>query len=122
MILKMPFVAHPTKNMDQAKAFYENVLGFKLEHDYGNGAWVEFSLPDGNTLALETYSQEGPYLALETDDIAKEVSTLRERGTNVLRDVWENKDAEGQLVCKMALIADPDGNHLLLHEIAPRRR
>ena len=122
MITKMAFVAHPTKDMAQAKKFYEQVLGLTLSKTYAEGAWLEFDLPDGKTLAIETFSNEGPYLALETDNIEKEIAGLKERGANILKDVWENKEADGKPVCKMSVIADPDGNQILLHEIAAHRR
>lgn len=122
MITKMAFVAHPTKNMDQAKKFYEEVLGLKLAKTYAKGAWLEYDLPDGKTLAIETFSNEGPYLALETDNIESEIAGLKERGANVLKDVWENKEPDGKSVCKMSIIADPDGNQILLHEMAAHRR
>ena len=33
----------------------------------------------------------------------------------MIKDVWDNK------VCKMALIKDPEGTVLMLHQIAPDR-
>ncbi len=99
MITKAPFFAHPTSNMDESKSFYQNVLGLKIEKEFGN-VWVEFALPDGNTLAVETFSKEGPYLALESDDIEKEVVRLKEQGVKVIQDVWENKDDDGHPFAK----------------------
>ncbi len=36
------------------------------------------------------------------------------------KDVWSNEH-EGKLICKMAIITDPDGNPIMLHQIADWR-
>ena len=116
MIKKVAFIGHRVKDMDSAKQFYGDLLRLPktAEHD---GKWVEFDTPDGKSIALESFSPEGtpPYMALETDDIAAEVARLKEAGVPVLIDVMDNK------VCKMAIVQDPSGNSVMLHEIAPER-
>ena len=119
MIKKFAFVGHPSKDMQKAKQFYGELLGLKLDAEYTD-KWIEYSAPDGKVVALDGYSPElspeaGPFLALETDDIEKELGRLKAAGTTILKDLFDNG------TCKMAIIQDPNGNNLMLHEIAPDR-
>ncbi len=125
MIKKVAFIGHPTKDLEGTRKFYQDVLGLKEVANFQN-CWIEFTTPGGSTIALDTFSpKQNPaatvYMALETDDIAKEMERLKGAGVKTLHDVFENKDQEGNEVCKMAIIADPEGNTILLHEIAPHR-
>jgi predicted enzyme related to lactoylglutathione lyase len=118
MIKKIAFVGYPSKDMEAAKKFYGETLGLPVAMDHDK--WAEFTTPEGKAICLDGHSPEaskdpGPYLALETDGIEAEVSRLKDAGVTVIKEVWDNK------VCKMALVADPNGNVLMLHEIAPDR-
>jgi predicted enzyme related to lactoylglutathione lyase len=126
MITKIAFVAHPTRDMEKMKRFFGETLGLPNTATYGD-VWAEFDTPDGKSIALDAYSPqfaEDPqvYLALETDDIEAEVERLRTAGTTIAKDVWTNKTPEGAEVCKMAVIVDPEGHGIMLHQIAPKRR
>lgn len=125
MIKKIAFVAHPTRDIDRAREFYGELLGLAASADYGD-VWSEFESPDGKAIALDTFTPQNVddpavYMALETDDIEAEVSRLKEAGVNVVQDVWSNED-QGREICKMAIILDPDGNPIMLHQIAEWRR
>jgi len=123
MITKMAFVAQPTKKMDEMKTFYGETLGLAGSKDMGG--WAEFVTPDGKTVALDTYSAQMPdakcYLALESDDIEADVQRLKDAGATIGKDVWSN-DHDGVHLCKMAMVSDPDGNPVMLHQIAEDRR
>ena len=125
MIRKMAFVGHPTRDIDRAKRFYGETLGLALSHDYG-GKWVEFETPDGKTIALDTFTPEAvespvPYLALESDDIEADFARLRDGGAQVIREVWANEGEDGRELCRMAVVLDPEGNPIMLHQIAAWR-
>ena len=116
MIKKVAFIGHRVTDMDRAKKFYGEVLGLDKTAEY-EGKWCEFDTPDGKTIALDTFSPEGtpPYMSLETDNIEAEVERLKAAGVDVLMDVRDNK------VCKMAIIKDPEGNGIMLHQMSPER-
>lgn len=116
MITKIAFVSHPTRDMAASKKFFGEVLGLKASANHED-KWCEFDTPDGKSIALDTFApvEKGPYLALETDDIEKEMSRLRKRGVTALMDIMDNK------VCKMAIILDPSGHSLMLHQMHPDR-
>jgi catechol 2,3-dioxygenase-like lactoylglutathione lyase family enzyme len=125
MITKIAFIGQPTRDLAESRRFYGEVLGLKNSVNYADH-WSEYQTPDGKTIALDTFSpKESPhpasYLALETDDIVAEVARLKAAGVSVIKDVWVNDDGAGTEVCKMAIILDPDGNTVILHQIAPHR-
>lgn len=124
MITKIAFVAHPTRDMGAMKDFYGEVLGLKLSGDYGD-MWAEFDAPDGKSIALDPHTpkqmESAPvYMALESDDIEADVARVREAGATIVKDTWANEH-EGKEICKMALVLDPDGNMVMLHQIAAWR-
>ena len=122
MITKIAFVAQPTKNMDAMKTFYGETLGLAAGPDYQ--MWAEFECPDGKTVALDTFSAQmddaRSYMALESDDIEADVERLKDAGATISKDVWSN-DHDGKHICKMAIVQDPDGNPVMIHQIAPDR-
>lgn len=125
MIRKIAFIGHPTRDMERAKRFYGEALGLEMDRDYG-GKWVEFTTPDGKTIALDTFTPEAvdapvPYLALESDDIEADFARLREGGAKVIREVWANAGEDGRELCRMAVALDPEGNPIMLHQIAAWR-
>lgn len=120
MITKVAFIGHRSTDIEASKRFYGELLGLPqtayFEHGDA-GTWMEYDTPEGKSIAIETFSPEGspPCLALETDDIEAEVARLEAAGVTIIKPVWDNK------VCKMAMIADPSGNTIMLHQIAPDR-
>ena len=116
MITKMAFVSHPTRDMASSKKFFGDILGLRQTASHED-KWCEFDTPDGKTIALDTFSpiDKGPYLALETDNIEKEMSRLRKRGVTTVMDIMDNK------VCKMAMVQDPNGHSIMIHQMEPGR-
>lgn len=111
------FVSYGVSNMDKALAFYRDTLGLKLEMVY-EGIWAEFSV-GGVTLALvgppwgsppQPGYQGGGTVALAVEDVQASLAELKAKGVAVLDGPHDSP------VCHMALIADPDGNRLWLHQ------
>lgn len=128
MIKKIAFVAYPTRDHAAAKKFFGETLGLEMTMDHAD-MWAEFVTPEGKTIASDAaspkFAPEGqtpvPYLAFEVDDIEAETARLREAGTTVVKEPWINKGADGEEICRMAILLDPDGNGFMLHQIAPDR-
>ncbi|MBL4848757.1 MAG: VOC family protein [Planctomycetes bacterium] len=119
MIKKIAFVAYPTKKIEESKRFWGELLGLKhkFDHTDDKGGWSEYDTPDQKSIAIDGFSPAGSraYLALETDDIEAEIARLKEAGVPIHKDIWDNE------VCKMALIEDPEGNLLMIHQISAER-
>ena len=114
MIKQLAFCLYPVSDIPKARHFYENVLGLKLSHNFQD-QWLEYDI-DGFTLAVCTADQEhppgkhGPVIALEVLDINKMVIQLKSAGVAFIKEVSSTP------VCNIAIIADPAGNELILHQ------
>jgi len=112
---RVDFVAIPTRDLEQAAAFYGETLG--LERDpKSNSTWPEFTA--GNlTLSVVVPEQIGlefaplPFgaIAIRVPDVAEARETLEQEGVQFERDNFDSG------VCHMAFFRDPDGNGLMLH-------
>jgi predicted enzyme related to lactoylglutathione lyase len=119
-IKNIAFVGIPVTDMKRARAFYEGVLGLKVSGDeFAEGVWVEYDIGDG-TLAIGSVgdqwkpSPDGTSVALEVDDFEAAIKALK--AANVTFDT-ENVESP---VCRMAVIADPDGNKIIIHKLKPK--
>jgi catechol 2,3-dioxygenase-like lactoylglutathione lyase family enzyme len=119
-IKAIAFTAYPVTDITRARAFYEGVLGLKtgVTFQHENGHWIEYDLGPA-TLAISNLSadqwkpsSDGPSAALEVEHFDEGVAHLRAHG---VRFVLEPMDSG---VCRMAIIADPDGNSLAIHHRA----
>jgi predicted enzyme related to lactoylglutathione lyase len=118
MFKKVAFTMYPVANMERARHFYEKTLGLALGKISANGAWVEYDLPGGGCFALTTLAQgvnpsheAGGSIAFEVDDLNSLVSRLKNEGVIFKLDVFSSP------VCQMAVILDPEGNALILHQL-----
>jgi predicted enzyme related to lactoylglutathione lyase len=115
MITELAFVATPVTDMRRAQTFYEGILGLKSTHEAIEGHWVEYDLP-GGTFAITDMqpdwkpSDQGTVAAFEVDDLDETVAKLKLNGVEIKMDIFESP------VCRMAIVADPDGNNITIHQ------
>ena len=110
------FFYYPVKDMQRAVVFFRDVLGLEPAEAYGD-QWVEFNA-GGVTVALDG-SQEMPVAvgdaglrpaaAFACDNLDTVLETVRESGARVIVEPV----APGS--CRFAVVADPDGNPVILH-------
>lgn len=110
------FTMYPVTDMARAIAFYRDGLGLRAG-DMQSDFWVEFDVA-GGTFGVGNFEQVGTpgtaqSLALEVDDLETFRSTLAERGIEA-SPPHELKN------CRIALVRDPDGNQIWLHQAKPR--
>ena len=114
MISSIAFTVYPIVEMARSRTFYEDVLGLALSHNFRN-EWVEYDL-GGSTFAITTMNTDrvpgakGALIAFETAELDALVNTLKKRSVSFVRDVFSTA------VCRMAVIQDPDGNELAIHQ------
>lgn len=98
----------PVKDQQKAKEFYLK-LGFKViveSPDAHGDSWIQLGLPGGGTtIALASFQGT----ICETDDIAKEIETLKAQQI----EVGKIDDTPWG---KFAWLRDLDGNSLCLHQ------
>ena len=123
--MKLELVPIPVSDIDRAKAFYVEKLGFNADHDVqpGSGMRVLQLTPPGSACSIVIGTGLGEIsemipgsvkaLHLVVADIAAARETLVGRGV----EVGEVRDMGGIL---LARFADPDGNSWLLQEIPAR--
>ncbi|MCU4717434.1 VOC family protein [Halapricum hydrolyticum] len=110
------FVQYTVSDLDTAVPFYRDTLGLTLEDRLDEHGWAEFAMPP-TTLALNEPGPQDPStpgggsasVALAVDDVEEAVADLREEDVAVLTEPFETG------VCEIAIVADPDGNPIVLH-------
>lgn len=125
--MKLQLIPLPVSDVDRAKAFYTENVGFGLDHDVqpGNGMRVCQLTPPGSdcSIVFGTGIQEvddmlpGSVkgLHLVVDDIVSAHEALAQRGVTM----GEIVDMGG---IKYSDFRDPDGNSWVLQEIPPETR
>lgn len=116
-ITEIAFTGYSITDMARARNFYEGVLGLKVSRDFdGKNQWVEYDIGAGclalinGTGADWPPSTTGTAAAFEVDDFEGYMKKLR--SSNV-KFVWEPQESP---TCWMAVVADPDGNRVVIHK------
>lgn len=119
-IIEIAFSCYPVTDVARAKAFYEGVLGLTctMDHETSDGGhWVEYDIGP-STLSLGKYpgwqpTSQGCTVGLEVDDFDKAVADVKAANVTITMGPLETP------VCHMLMIADPDGNPLIIHKRKP---
>jgi predicted enzyme related to lactoylglutathione lyase len=115
-IKNIAFVGIPVTDMKRARVFYEGVLNLQSDPEMTGERWTEYSIGEG-TLAIACVgdqwkpSNEGTSTALEVENLEEAIARLEER-----KIAYDKVDSP---VCRMAIIEDPDGNKLIIHNLKP---
>jgi predicted enzyme related to lactoylglutathione lyase len=118
---ELAFVGYPVTDFSKARKFYGDTLGLKETitfEDGGEVAWLEYDLA-GQTLALAKASEQwkpdpnGGGACLEVADLDQAIAHLKTNEVTIIMDIQDYP------MCRLALIADPDGNTLALHQRKP---
>jgi len=123
--MKLELVPIPVSDVDRAKAFYVEQLGFHLDHDVNpvNGTRVVQLTPPGSACSivigtgLGEISEMRPGLVKGIHVVVQNIVEAREALLDRGVEVAEIQDLGGIL---LARFADPDGNSWLLQEIPAR--
>jgi predicted enzyme related to lactoylglutathione lyase len=117
MIKKIAFTMYPVTDMKRARKFYEEELGLKSTVDI-RGEWIEYDLAGGcfaiTTMVKDSVSPSasaGGSIAFEVENVDALTDRLRSRGVAVKFGPIQTP------VCRMAVVLDPEGNALTLHQI-----
>jgi catechol 2,3-dioxygenase-like lactoylglutathione lyase family enzyme len=110
-IERVDFVDVPTRDIEQAVAFYRDVLelpqnpGEPTEFEAGNVTLAVWK-PEDQGVEFVTGASHG--IALRVADVASAREELEAKGVEFVGE----RDSG---VCTMAFFEDPDGNSLILH-------
>jgi predicted enzyme related to lactoylglutathione lyase len=116
-VIEIAFVGYPVTDLPRARQFYEGMLGLKMTKLCGDekAARMEYDI-GANTLAIANGhpkwkpSPGGGTAALAVEDFAAAGKQLRESGCTFYADPVKTP------VCNIAIVADPDGNPIMIHQ------
>jgi len=117
-IKEIAFTGYPVTDIARARAFYEGVLHLvsTVQFEHEGRHWIEYDVGPAtiaiSNMAAEKWkpSADGPSLAFEVEDFDASVQALR---AAQIRFSLEPMDSG---VCRMAIVLDPDGNSLAIHQ------
>lgn len=115
-IAEFAFVVYPATDQARSRAFYEGVLGLKATSslDIPDGFWVEYEIgPHTLAVGKEPFlkpSGDGPHVALEVSNFDQTLAHLKSQGVPFALEPVELPN------CRVAIVEDPDGNKLGIHQ------
>jgi predicted enzyme related to lactoylglutathione lyase len=111
MIKEIAFVVYAVTDVARSRNFYENTLGLKVAETFGDG-WIEYDVAGVTFGITNNFPSSGPQesVAFEVDDLDSEVARFKTAGVNFKSDPGDFPS------CRMALISDPDGNTICIHQ------
>ena len=126
MDMKLELVPIPVSDVDRAKAFYAEKVGFHVDHDVqpGNGMRVIQLTPPGSHCSIVIGTGLGEITAMQPGSIkalhlvVADITTAREALASRGVAVGAVDDMGG---VKYVSFSDPDGNSWLLQEISARQ-
>jgi len=102
MLKKIDHIGIAVASLDEARPYYENVLGLKLDHiedvpaqkvrtafyDIG-GVWLELLEPTSPESPIAKYLEKNPsggmhHLAFLSDNVASELTAVKDKGVKVI--------------------------------------
>jgi catechol 2,3-dioxygenase-like lactoylglutathione lyase family enzyme len=109
------FICVPTRDYEQASAFYGDTLGLPFSKRWGKMPAGEFetgtltlAVMQSDAFGIEFKPHSHP-IALRVDDVAAARAELEDKGIAFRGDIIDSG------VCHMAYFVDPDGNALMFH-------
>jgi predicted enzyme related to lactoylglutathione lyase len=118
-VTEIAFSAYPVTDLARSRQFYEGVLGLQLtqNHATGGGHWIEYEIGTG-TLGIGQAegwkpSPDGCTVAFEVENFDEAVAALKAAETPVKMGPFDTP------VCHMIMVADPDGNTVIIHKRKP---
>lgn len=121
-IKEAAFTGYPATDIARTRKFYSEIFGLeegRVFENEGKVGWVEFSIPGGHTLAIAQANEQwqpnpnGGGLAFELEDLDVAIAKLTDAGVKIILPIQDFP------ICRMALVADPDGNTIALHQKKP---
>jgi len=115
LIQGVDFICIPTRDFDQAKDFYENVLGLEMSKRWGDMPAAEFETGDLTVAVMQPdafgleFQRHALPISFRVADVAAARSTLEEKGVEFDGEIIDSG------VCHQSIFHDRDGNTLNLH-------
>ncbi len=121
--INIAFACYPVESLGRARDFYEKVLGLKATSVWvqdDKSGMVEYDIGP-TTLAIgagaDTFKvgEGGASVSVEVEDFDATLKDLKAKGAKFIVESTETP------VCFMAVVADPDGNKIMIHHKKPAK-
>ncbi len=111
MITGLAFTVYPVTDIPRSRAFYEETLGLKVGETFGD-SWIEYEVGAATFAITNAFGFTAPStsVAFEVDDLDAHVASYKAAGVPIQGDINDFPN------CRMALITDPDGSTLCIHQ------
>jgi len=111
------FTMYPVKDMARARKFYTEVLGLVQGKNFAD-QWVEYYLDNGclaitDMTPVKPDSNAGGSIAFEVENLDEAMAAIAAAKVTVKVPIFHSP------VCRMAVVLDPEGNAVTLHEKKP---
>jgi predicted enzyme related to lactoylglutathione lyase len=112
---RVDYIRVPVTDIEQAKRFYGELLGLRLNPNSPHDDWVEYETGNATLVVMTPHTHDYEFsnlppatIALRVTDVAAAKAKLEAAGLEV-GEVWDSG------LCKGAGVSDPAGNRILLH-------
>jgi len=112
---RVDYIRVPVTDIEQAREFYEGVLGLEKNPNSPADDWIEYEVGNVTLAVMTPNTHDAEFaplppstIALRVPDVAAAKATLEAAGVKV-NDMWDSG------VCRGASLSDPAGNRILLH-------
>jgi predicted enzyme related to lactoylglutathione lyase len=112
LIQGLDFIGIPSQDPDRARRFYRDVLGLRPDENADYEQWAGdtcFGVWQPENVGMPFVAQQGNPLPLSVEDVHEARAELERKGVTFFGDTIDTG------VCHMAIFADTEGNHLMLH-------
>jgi predicted enzyme related to lactoylglutathione lyase len=116
-ITEIAFSGYPVTDLARARKFYEGILGLKPTILKEGMPWIEYEIGPA-TLGIGVSEQwkpsrDGASIALEVENFEETIAELKKKGVEFEMGPLETP------VCHMAVLRDPDGSKICIHQRKP---
>ena len=112
-VLGIDFTFFGVNDMQKSIAFYRDLLGIPLARLILKDTWAEFEINPGTLILGQGDSFTDPghgMVALAVEDAKAAVEELKQADVPVY---WSLEETP---VCFLAIVEDPDGNRVIIHQ------
>ncbi|MCU1517183.1 MAG: glyoxalase [Pseudarthrobacter sp.] len=122
MELRLEVVQVPVSDVDRAKAFYTDKLGFVLDHDVEHipGMRVVQLTPPGSSCSVVIGTGMNSMVPGSLEGLQLVVPNMQEARAELLDRGAPISDVQDMGGFAFAYLSDPDGNRWVIQEIPPR--
>jgi catechol 2,3-dioxygenase-like lactoylglutathione lyase family enzyme len=112
---RVDYIRVPVTDIEQAKHFYGELLGLKLNPNSPSDDWLEYEAGNVTLAVMTPHTHDYEFTALPPSTIALRVPDLEAARTELEAAGLEPAEMWDSGKCNGVGVSDPAGNRILLH-------